>query len=274
MTTDKQTESSSDKQAELQLQRLDAEIAKLRAEEDEIRLRTKEARDKQQLKWWLKPTFLQILATALTGIAFLSFYITYSVIPAFKIENLELKLENLTTKETLIKEKETLMKEQEELKKQNSILIKDLNNVKQLNAQTVAAFQQAGREKEAGEAQNNAQRIQSTINQLDSRTQSTGDKAIIYIQIPSDSVKSKAESLRKELNNNGFNTPGMQVVGKDISPDNSQVRYFYKEQEDGARQLLVLLNKLEFKDFELKYIKGFEGKASREVLEIWFSKSS
>ena len=190
-------------------------------------------------------------------------------------------MENLTTKatlmkeqETLMKEQETLIKEQEELKKENSTLIKDLNNVKQLNAQMVAAFQQAGREKEAGEAQNNAQRIQSTINQLDSRTQSTGDKAIIYIQIPSDSVKSEAESLRKELNNNGFNTPGMQVVGKDISPDNSQVRYFYKEQEEGAKQLLALLNKLGFKDFELKYIKGFEGKARREVLEIWFSKSS
>lgn len=277
MSSSEPSNLSTSKTTELEISRLEAEVNKLKAEEEEIRLRTIEVKNRQSSPWWRTQTFLQIVLTSLASVTILAFYINYALEPVrnskiieSKIENLEIKHKNLEDLDKLIKEKKQI---QEQLQKDNDRLKAEWNNLKQENADLIAKNQQLGREKEATQAMMNAQRIQSTINALDSRAQTASKKGIVYIQVPLESVKSEAGRLQDFLRKQGYVAPGIEVVGINVSPENSQIRYFYKEQEESAKQLSGMLDGFGLKGFNPTLIPGYEGKASRELLEIWYGRT-
>jgi myosin heavy subunit len=277
MSSSEPSNLSTSKTTELEISRLEAEVNKLKAEEEEIRLRTIEVKNRQSSPWWRTQTFLQIVLTSLASVTILAFYINYALEPVrnskiieSKIENLEIKHKNLEDLDKLIKEKKQI---QEQLQKDNDRLKAEWNNLKQENADLIAKNQQLGREKEATQAMMNAQRIQSTINALDSRAQTASKKGIVYIQVPLESVKSEAGRLQDFLRKQGYVAPGIEVVGINVSPENSQIRYFYKEQEESAKQLSGTLDGFGLKGFNPTPIQGYEGKVSRELLEIWYGRT-
>ncbi len=277
MSSSEPSNLSTSKTTELEISRLEAEVNKLKAEEEEIRLRTIEVKNRQSSPWWRTQTFLQIVLTSLASVTILAFYINYALEPVrnskiieSKNENLEIKHKNLEDLDKLIKEKKQI---QEQLQKDNDRLKAEWNNLKQENADLIAKNQQLGREKEATQAMMNAQRIQSTINALDSRAQTASKKGIVYIQVPLESVKSEAGRLQDFLRKQGYVAPGIEVVGINVSPENSQIRYFYKEQEESAKQLSGMLDEFGLKGFNPTPIQGYEGKVSRELLEIWYGRT-
>lgn len=256
-----------DSHSDLQEQKVSAEIGKLQAEEEEVRLRISEFKENKSRPWWRKSTFLQIAATGITGITFLGFYVTYSLVPALKIENTELRIENLETKERLMKEKA-------ELEQTNQGLRSNLEELKQKYIAAARQLELAGRPQEAKAAIASAQNTQSAINQLSTRSKDASTRSMVFIQIASSSSMAMAEKLQETLRNKGYSAPGIEVVGNDVSPARSQIRYFYRDQEGSASELLNLIRQSNLGDFEVKYVKGFETKAARNVLEIWFQKNS
>jgi flagellar biosynthesis/type III secretory pathway chaperone len=277
MSSSEPSNLSTSKTAELKIRLLEAEVNKLKAEEEEIRLRTKEVKNRQSSPWWKTPTFLQIVLTSLASVTILAFYINYALEPLrnkkvleSEIQNLKLEKKNLEDLEQLIKDKKQI---QEQLQKDNDRLKAEWKNLKKENTDLIAKNQQLGREKEATQAMMNAQRIQSNINAVDSRAQTASKKGIVYIQVPLESVKSEAGRLQEFLRKQGYVAPGIEVVGINVSPKNSQIRYFYKEQEESAKQLSGMLDGFGLKGFNPTLIPGYEGKASRELLEIWYGRT-
>lgn len=98
---------------------------------------------------------------------------------------------------------------------------------------------------------------------------------LVYIQVPSDTVKNRIQNLTTNLESGGYKAY-IEVVGKSISPDKPQIRYFHKDQEGRVKKLQQELIKInsEYKNFELQYISGFESKTRPEMMEIWFGKDS
>lgn len=99
---------------------------------------------------------------------------------------------------------------------------------------------------------------------------------LIYIQVPTDAVKTRIQNLTTALEGDGYKAPGIEVVGKPISPDVPQIRYFYKDQKDRATKLQQDLIKINpnYNNFRLEYVPDFENKTKPEMMEIWFSKDA
>jgi hypothetical protein len=105
--------------------------------------------------------------------------------------------------------------------------------------------------------------------------QQTNNK-IIYIQVPSEAVKTKTQALPNTLTKLGYKAFKAEVVGLTISPNDSQIRYFFDDKKSNERALKLKqqLNDLGYKEFEVKYVKGFEDKVKPEMMEIWFGKDT
>ena len=123
-------------------------------------------------------------------------------------------------------------------------------------------------------------KYQSRVNKLNTFSasrvvESSNKSGLVYIQVPSDAVKNRIQNLTTTLEGDGYKAPGIEVVGKSISPDTPQIRYFYKDQEGRAKKLKEDLIKIspEYKDFELKYVLT-EDKPRPEMMEIWFGKDA
>jgi hypothetical protein len=256
-----------DSNSDPQAQKVFAEIGKLQAEEEEVRLRISEFKENKSRPWWRKSTFVQILATGITGITFLGFYVTYSLVPALKIENTELRIENLETKERLMKEKA-------ELERTNQGLLSNLEELKQKYVAVARQLEMVGRPQDARAAIASAQNTQSAINQLNARNKDVSSRTTVFIQIATSSSMTMAKKLQETLSNEGYSAPGIEVVGNDVSPARPQIRYFYRDQEGPASELLALIRRSNLGDFEAKYVKGLEAKAARNVLEVWFQKNN
>lgn len=67
-----------------------AEAKKVEAEKERINFQHEQEKKESLKPWWKSLGFRQILI----GTTALGFYITYVIIPAFNIENIQLKLEN------------------------------------------------------------------------------------------------------------------------------------------------------------------------------------
>ena len=109
-------------------------------------------------------------------------------------------------------------------------------------------------------------------------SQSNGN-GVIYIQVPSEAVKTKIQDLPNTLTKLGYKAFKAEVVGLTISPNSSQIRYFFNDEKtkERAYRLQQQLNDLGYKEFEpkqVKYVKGFEGKVKPEMMEIWFGKDA
>jgi hypothetical protein len=109
--------------------------------------------------------------------------------------------------------------------------------------------------------------------------QQQNGKGLIYIQVPSQSIKERIKNLPLDLTNNGYKAPNIEVVGLSPSPNNAQIRYFFNDEKTKANalELQKKLNELGYKEFdpkEVKYIKGYEKKVTPEMMEIWFPKDT
>jgi hypothetical protein len=105
--------------------------------------------------------------------------------------------------------------------------------------------------------------------------QSESENGLVYIQVPSDAVKSRIQNLSTSLKSGGYKS-WIGVVGKSLSPNVSQIRYFHRDQEGRVKKLkedLIKINS-EYKDFKLQYVPNFENKTKPEMMEIWFGKDS
>ena len=97
----------------------------------------------------------------------------------------------------------------------------------------------------------------------------------VYIQVPSDAVKSRIQNLTTNLQSGGYKA-WIGVVGKSLSPNVSQIRYFHRDQEGRVKKLQEELIKInsEYKDFKLQYVPNFENKTRPDMMEVWFGKDS
>jgi len=102
-------------------------------------------------------------------------------------------------------------------------------------------------------------------------------QGIIYIQVPSNSVKERIKNLPKSLKDSGYAAYGIEVIGAVLSPNKYQIRYFFKNQKSRAEALQKKLEVLGYNEFTLQSIQHIEGlgeKANPDVLEIWFAKDA
>ena len=61
----------------------------------------------------------------------------------------------------------------------------------------------------------------------------------VYIQIRDDVQRAQAQSLSNQLKTGGFLVPGIEKVA--VGPNSTEVRYFRKTDEAGAKQILDVL---------------------------------
>jgi tetratricopeptide (TPR) repeat protein len=122
------------------------------------------------------------------------------------------------------------------------------------------------------------QKSQETVAESNSllanKTESGNKNILVYIQVPSESVKNRLSYLKTEFKNKGYDAPNIEIVGESISPDTSDIRYFSQEQKELAEKLKQDLISIDpkYNDFKTKRVNGYEGKS--QPLEIWFGKDT
>ncbi|MFN5857380.1 MAG: toll/interleukin-1 receptor domain-containing protein [Pseudanabaenaceae cyanobacterium] len=106
------------------------------------------------------------------------------------------------------------------------------------------------------------------------KTESGNKNTLIYIQVPSELVRSRISYLKTKFKSKGYNVPSIEIVGESISPDKSDIRYFSQGQKKLAEKLKQDLISIDpkYQDFKIKYVKGFENRS--QPLEIWFEKDT
>lgn len=124
--------------------------------------------------------------------------------------------------------------------------------------------------------------IEKTAPNLAAKTSEVIDKAIssnppvIYIQIPDEGQRPRAEKIQAKLKEAGYVVPGIENVGgKARAPAKTELRYFRTSEENEANQVVDILKSLNV-NIEPKYIPGFEkSKAVKPgTYELWLSPDS
>ena len=162
------------------------------------------------------------------------------------------------------------------------------------NAQAREEIAKAQAKEEIANAQANAKiakaEIEATSTQLKIETQNAVSESrgsaskvigaqikngLVYIQVPSDTVKNRIQNLTTNLESGGYKAY-IGVVGKSLSPNVSQIRYFHKGEKERVTKLQQDLIKIspEYKDFKLQYVPNFENKTRPEMMEVWFGKDA
>ncbi len=99
-------------------------------------------------------------------------------------------------------------------------------------------------------------------------------QGIIYIQVPSNSVKERVKKLPTSLKNSGYTVYETEVVGALLSQNKYQIGCFFKNQKSRAEALQKKLEELGYKNFTIRYIENLEDKANPDMLEIWFARDA
>lgn len=97
-------------------------------------------------------------------------------------------------------------------------------------------------------------------------------KPRVYIQIQDDSQKEETEKIREKLKKAGFLAPDIEQL--DAGPStNTEVRFFRKEEDDGAKKILQVLQESGVTDVATKFIPGYEDskKMRANHYEVWFA---
>ena len=123
-----------------------------------------------------------------------------------------------------------------------------------------------GQEKEA---------LQARIEELETALNPKPSKVVaplpsrFYLHVRNSLQKEKAREIESILNGGGFSVPGIQILSQ--GPNESELRYFRKREEEYARAALDLI-KGEV-DVQLKYVPGYESSTliRDRHFEIWFS---
>src|SRR5262249_52569576 len=88
----------------------------------------------------------------------------------------------------------------------------------------------------------------------------------VYIQIKDDSQKADATNIQKQLRDNGFVAPGIEIVGAKM-PLQTELRYFRTSDEKQALELTQLIQH----GAQKKFIPGWETKAPLNQYELWLA---
>jgi hypothetical protein len=105
-----------------------------------------------------------------------------------------------------------------------------------------------------------------------SPTNVSGPLGLIYIQIRLDQSKAKAQQIQQKLKEQQFDVPGIEML--DVGPTtNTEVRYFRKSEENGANDIVRILQSLDVQNVSAKYISGYGNstKVKSKQYEIWFA---
>ena len=97
------------------------------------------------------------------------------------------------------------------------------------------------------------------------------ENAIIYLYIPREERRYVAKQLRDKLLKHRYVVPEIKITGAN-TPNNNEIRFFYPHQKDKADNLFGYIFNLGFENFIVKHIKGYEGVAHKNIIEIWFGK--
>ena len=94
------------------------------------------------------------------------------------------------------------------------------------------------------------------------------DKGSVYVQVARRDQIDDANRLRSLLSKEGYVAPEAEVV--EVAPSEGQVRYFYPEQEEGARRVASMIEQMGYPSFSVRHLEGYQGKVPRSVIEVWF----
>jgi cell division protein FtsB len=94
--------------------------------------------------------------------------------------------------------------------------------------------------------------------------------ARVYLQIVSDGDRAFAAAIGKRLGNYGFRSMGVELVERAARLKNSEVRYYKKVDEDGARRLQDALEK-EGVSTALLYLNLETARVRANHFEVWFA---
>ena len=97
------------------------------------------------------------------------------------------------------------------------------------------------------------------------------ENAVIFLHIPSEEKRSEARKLREQLRQFAYVVPEIRNTGEN-TPNNNEIRFFYPHQEDKAKVLLKHISKFGLKNVVVKCIRGYEGTAQTDTIEVWFGK--
>lgn len=103
-------------------------------------------------------------------------------------------------------------------------------------------------------------------------SKSDNEPAIIFIQFQVEDDRSKARSLRKLFNNNGFIAPGIENVGEKPDIKQIQLRYFHDNDREVMNKVLAFLKNNSIPAVPLK-IGGYENspQVRPNQFELWFT---
>lgn len=126
-----------------------------------------------------------------------------------------------------------------------------------------------GQEKEA---------LQARIEELETALNPKPSKEVaslpsrVYLHVRNERQKERAVEIASILNGGGFSVPGIQVLS--IGPNESELRYFRKREEEYAKAALDLIKGAV--EVQLKYVPGHESstKIRDRHFEIWFSEKA
>lgn len=95
---------------------------------------------------------------------------------------------------------------------------------------------------------------------------------LIYIQIQDEEQRTRAQQIRTALKAQNFIAPGIERL-KAGPTTGAEVRFFRKNEEEGAKQIVEILQGLQVQGVQAKYIPGYEGstKIRLKQYEIWFA---
>jgi hypothetical protein len=95
-----------------------------------------------------------------------------------------------------------------------------------------------------------------------------------YMHIGEEADRPYAQKLIPRLELQGFAVPGIERL--DTMPRASEVRYFRKQEADGAALVVAALRRYGVNDAIVRYVRGYEdSKKLRSChYEIWFSEAA
>jgi len=99
--------------------------------------------------------------------------------------------------------------------------------------------------------------------------------ARVFIGLESDQQLSRAQSLKAELEKNGYIVPDFEIVGYYRAPRNNELRYYKKADEKQAQEIAAVLKNLQL-DVKVKHLEQFEdsNQAKAGHYELWLASQS
>jgi len=97
--------------------------------------------------------------------------------------------------------------------------------------------------------------------------------ARVYIELESQQQLAKAKLLKAELEKNGYIVPDFEIVGSFRAPQHYELRYYQKEDETQAKEIVDILKNLQI-DVKVNHLDGYATRARPGHYELWLASGS